>query len=107
MAALTSAFSSLQSTDERKTFIYSTIKDHEAVLKLLSTYLSDHPELCFKEFKAHEYIASFLEKEGFEVKRSHLLETSFQASYTHGSGGRVYGLNAEYDALPGMGHACG
>lgn len=28
-------------------------------------------------------------------------------SYTRGNGGRVVAFNAEYDALPGIGHACG
>lgn len=28
-------------------------------------------------------------------------------SYTRGKGGRVVAFNAEYDALPGIGHACG
>lgn len=29
------------------------------------------------------------------------------ATYTHGQGGRVLGINSEMDALPGIGHACG
>ena len=33
------------------------------------------------------------------------LETAFLAEY--GSGGRVVTFNVEYDALPGIGHACG
>ncbi len=33
------------------------------------------------------------------------VETSFSAEY--GSGGRLVVYNAEYDALPGVGHACG
>jgi metal-dependent amidase/aminoacylase/carboxypeptidase family protein len=33
------------------------------------------------------------------------MQTSFEAEY--GSGGRVVVFNAEYDALPGIGHACG
>jgi amidohydrolase len=33
------------------------------------------------------------------------IETSFEAEY--GSGGRLVIFNAEYDALPGVGHACG
>lgn len=36
---------------------------------------------------------------------AHGLQTSFSAEY--GSGGRVVAFNAEYDALPGIGHACG
>lgn len=33
------------------------------------------------------------------------METAFEA--TTGSGGRLINFNAEYDALPGIGHACG
>lgn len=35
------------------------------------------------------------------------VKTAFRASYKHGKGGRVFGFNSEYDALPGVGHACG
>lgn len=33
--------------------------------------------------------------------------TAFEVRYTSGEGGRVVAFNAEYDALPGIGHACG
>lgn len=39
------------------------------------------------------------------TRHAHGLDTSFVA--TSGSGGRVVSFNAEYDALPGIGHACG
>lgn len=43
---------------------------------------------------------------GFQVTRhAYGLETAFVAEY--GQGGRVVAFNAEYDALPGIGHACG
>lgn len=35
------------------------------------------------------------------------METAWVATYTHGKGGRVLGVNSEMDALPGIGHACG
>lgn len=35
------------------------------------------------------------------------VDTAFEIEYSHGSGGRVVAFNAEYDALPGIGHACG
>jgi len=56
---------------------------------------------------AHDAYTSFLEKRGFEVTRHYLLETAWVATYTHGKGGRVLGVNSEMDALPGIGHACG
>lgn len=43
---------------------------------------------------------------GFEVTpHAYGVETAFSADY--GSGGRLVVFNAEYDALPGIGHACG
>lgn len=39
------------------------------------------------------------------VPHAYGIETSFEAEY--GAGGRVLTINAEYDALPGLGHACG
>ncbi|OKL63502.1 hypothetical protein UA08_01559 [Talaromyces atroroseus] len=49
-----------------------------------------------------------LESEGYAVHRSaYGLETAFEIEYSQGSGGRVVVFNAEYDALPRIGHACG
>lgn len=49
-----------------------------------------------------------LKLDGYRVCRSaYGLETAFKIEYTHKSGGRVVVFNAEYDALPGIGHACG
>lgn len=65
-----------------------------------------NPELAFEEFKAHDNITTLLEDLGFSVtKHAYGLATAFVAEY--GSGGRVVAFNAEYDALPGIGHACG
>ncbi|KAJ6446911.1 metal-dependent amidase/aminoacylase/carboxypeptidase [Purpureocillium lavendulum] len=64
------------------------------------------PELCFKEYKAHNALASYLEQAGFDVKRgTYGLETSFEA--TLGERGRQVVICAEYDALPEIGHGCG
>jgi amidohydrolase len=49
---------------------------------------------------------AFLRGEGLNVTpHSYGLETSLSAEY--GTGGRIVTFNAEYDALPGIGHACG
>ncbi|POR35573.1 Uncharacterized protein TPAR_04229 [Tolypocladium paradoxum] len=68
--------------------------------------LHDNPELAYKEFMAHDTLTAYLEKLGFNAKRStHGLETSFEA--TLGEGGRQVVICCEFDALPGIGHACG
>ena len=45
---------------------------------------------------------------GFTVTPHYLgLATAWRASFKHGTGGPVLGVNSEMDALPGIGHACG
>jgi amidohydrolase len=67
-----------------------------------------NPEVAFKEYQSSELLSRFLEKHGFEVKQQvGILETAFQATL-NGRGDRpVIAFLAEYDALPGIGHACG
>ena len=59
-------------------------------------------------FHAQKVLTVWLEKEGFVVERGVAgVETAFKAVYRHGEGGPNIGLLCEYDALPGIGHACG
>src|SRR5882757_4595356 len=45
---------------------------------------------------------------GFTVTRHYLgLATAWRAEFKRGVRGRTVGVNAEMDALPGIGHACG
>lgn len=72
----------------------------------LSRAIHDHPELCFEERTASQLVADTLERAGFDVEQGiHDLPTALRASA--GSGGLRVVLCAEYDALPGVGHACG
>ncbi|KAJ9486418.1 hypothetical protein VN97_g6925 [Penicillium thymicola] len=65
-----------------------------------------NPELAYQEHRAHDTICDFLERQGFAVTRhAYGLDTSFEA--VSGTSGRLVNFNAEYDALPGIGHACG
>lgn len=49
-----------------------------------------------------------MESHGFSVTKHYLgLDTAWKATFSHGSGGRVIGVNSEMDALPAIGHACG
>jgi metal-dependent amidase/aminoacylase/carboxypeptidase family protein len=56
---------------------------------------------------AHDVLTAFMEKHGWAVERHYLLDTAWVATFSHGNGGRVLGVNSEMDALPGVGHACG
>jgi amidohydrolase len=63
-------------------------------------------ELAFAEHRSAAAVAALVEDAGFTVERGVAgLDTAFTARY--GSGELVVGLCAEYDALPGIGHACG
>lgn len=65
-----------------------------------------HPELAFEEKFAHDTICDLLEKLGYSVTRhAYGIDTAFEAEV--GSGGGLIVYNAEYDALPEIGHACG
>jgi metal-dependent amidase/aminoacylase/carboxypeptidase family protein len=48
-----------------------------------------------------------MEKKGWDVKKHYHLDTAWVATFSHGNGGRVLGVNSEMDALPGIGHGCG
>ena len=57
---------------------------------------------------AHDLLTNFMAGHGFNVTKHYLgLETAWRAEFSQGTGGRVIGVNAEMDALEGMGHACG
>ncbi|MGX5716632.1 M20 family metallopeptidase [Arthrobacter sp. MAHUQ-56] len=63
-------------------------------------------EISFEEVRSAEAISALLEEGGFEVERGTSgLPTAFTASA--GSGDLTVALCVEYDALPGIGHACG
>lgn len=60
----------------------AAIESRKSKLGTLSKYLWDNPELALKEFKAHDYLTTFLEAEGFSVQRHYILETAFRAEYS-------------------------
>jgi len=70
--------------------------------------IHEKPELGQEEFHAVELLTGLLEKYGFTMQRNVCdLKTAFIASYRGTKPGPVIGFLAEYDALRGMGHACG
>jgi len=94
------------SPTELKEIVCTEIDSKKDELNELSQEIWKNPELNFKEFKAHALLTSYLEKEGFQVSKKTPLETSFIAKYGDPEGLKV-GICCEYDALPGVGHACG
>jgi amidohydrolase len=79
--------------------------DAERLIRL-SELLHAHPETAWEEHRAVRWVAESLAEAGFTVTPAYLgLDTAFFATY--GDGPFRLGLCAEYDALPGLGHACG
>ncbi|MGH9299475.1 MAG: M20/M25/M40 family metallo-hydrolase, partial [Acidimicrobiales bacterium] len=77
-----------------------------ARLVALSHLVHGHPETAFEETKSSAWCAEALSEAGLDVELGVCdLPTAFSASA--GSGPLTVALCAEYDALPGIGHACG
>lgn len=84
-------------------------------LATLSGEIWQTPELGYKETHAHTVLTNYLDRHGFRVERAYKgLATAFRAEF----GASAYGKSGdddlitvciicEYDALPGIGHACG
>ncbi|WP_086728600.1 M20 family metallopeptidase [Streptomyces carpinensis] len=82
------------------------VERHAEELISLSERLHADPETAWEEHRAAASVPESLDRAGFEVTSSYLgLETAFRARF--GSGPTRIALCAEYDALPGLGHACG
>ena len=94
------------SAADLKEIINRTIAERKTEFQNISNVIWKEAELSMKEYKSHCVLTNFLEKEGFEVAKKTPLETSFIARYGDSSGLKV-GICCEYDALPGVGHACG
>jgi len=78
----------------------------EEDLKSISHWMYEHPETAFQEFATSAKLAGYLAEHGFAVEYpAYGLDTAFVARA--GSHGPEVVICAEYDALPGIGHACG
>jgi amidohydrolase len=65
-----------------------------------------HPEIGFEEYKSSAWLCEVLEDQKFTVERGlYDLPTAFIAQ--SGNGPLRIAICAEYDCLPGIGHACG
>ncbi len=76
-------------------------------LQTLATELYHQPEIGFEEHASVARIAAVLTAHGVDVELPAFgLATAFRASAGAGDGPH-FAIIAEYDALPGVGHACG
>jgi amidohydrolase len=84
----------------------SVVADDMGTLVELSHRIHSTPELGFEEESASLWCAEQLSQAGLSVEMGICdLPTAFVANA--GSGPFVLAICAEYDALPGIGHACG
>ncbi|MYK74829.1 MAG: M20 family metallopeptidase, partial [Acidimicrobiaceae bacterium] len=73
----------------------------------VSHRIHSRPELGFEEHHAHDLLTAVLDDHGLDVQRgAYGIDTAFEARAGDGAGPLV-AVVCEYDALPGIGHACG
>jgi amidohydrolase len=72
----------------------------------VSRQIHDHPELAYEELLAHDVLVQALDDAGMAPEPSvYGVRTAFRAAA--GGEGPAVAVLCEYDALPGIGHACG
>ena len=92
--------------EDAKADIFNEMDARASTLLDVSRRIWEHPELCFEEHQAHDLLCDTLAAEGISVERGACdLPTAFVAEA--GNSGPTIGIVCEYDALPGIGHACG
>lgn len=95
------------SDPQAKTAVQQQVTKLEPALRELALTLHANPELSGEEYQAVQWLTAPLAEAGFAVEIGVGLPTAFRAVWEGEAGGPTIGLLAEYDALPGLGHACG
>ena len=89
-----------------KNQVQAEIDRRSSELREIAIDIHDNPELGWEEVRTSSTLASYLENNGFKVERGVAdIKTAFKATY--GNGKPIVCFQAELDALPGIGHACG
>ncbi|WP_033821869.1 amidohydrolase [Kitasatospora sp. MBT63] len=92
--------------DETRRRARSAVRRRADALWKVACDLHADPEYGFAEHRAAALLTGELERAGFEVRRGVAgMPTAFTAR--SGRGRPAVALLLEYDALPGLGHACG
>jgi amidohydrolase len=92
--------------DSLKARVVEEVESQRDSLLDISHRVHDNPETGFQEEKATGLLCDYLQKQGFRVERPFCeLATAFRA--TTGEQRPRIAFLAEYDALSGLGHACG
>lgn len=94
--------------DAVKARVQEYVDEHADRLIQISHTIHANPEIAFEEYASMALLADVAEAEGFTVERGVAgLDTAFVATSKCAQPGPVIAILAEYDALPGLGHACG
>jgi amidohydrolase len=92
---------------ELKDEVCAAVEGMRGELLAVSRAIHARPELAFEEREAAALLVGTLRRWGIEVEEgAHGLETAFAAEFG-ATGAPCVAVLAEYDALPGIGHACG
>jgi amidohydrolase len=97
----------MTTTTDLKRAVCDAVDAMATELVAISRAIHAEPELAFQEVKAARRLTEAVERHGLPVRRgAYNLQTAFACDFGPGDGPAVAVL-AEYDALPGIGHACG
>jgi amidohydrolase len=92
--------------DAAKARLIDEVDQRSDLLLEASHRIHAHPELGYEEQFAHDLLTGMVEDEGLAVERhAYGIDTAFAARA--GRVGPTIAVCCEYDALPGIGHACG
>ncbi|XP_015240654.1 PREDICTED: peptidase M20 domain-containing protein 2 isoform X1 [Cyprinodon variegatus] len=103
----------METRQRMKSVLQRRIDSMAQQLHRLSLDIWSRPELSAQEVSAHDTLVRFFseQNQGWTVQSQYKLPTAFRASWGPLGVSRGAALNVaflcEYDALPGIGHACG
>jgi amidohydrolase len=98
----------MQDVEKLKQRVVAEVDAWRDELIRISNAIHANPELAFEEFESAALLSDILEENGFAVERGVAgMETAFVATLWGQDGGPTVAFLAEYDALAGLGHACG
>jgi amidohydrolase len=95
------------SLESMKKEIVAAVDSMAGDLLALSHSIHDEPELALEEFNSAAKLEDAIAAQGLPVQRGAFgLETAYVSEFGDESGPSI-AILSEYDALPGIGHACG
>ena len=95
---------------ERKSVFEQALTEYEPRCRELAAWMGEHPEISRQEKETSARIVSLLREEGFSVETD-LADLPYSFRAVKLPEGKAFShrmaILTEYDALPGLGHACG